>query len=65
VIDLTEKQAKKLLAECNSDFKSMVDLLQISYGRIQIRDLDKLLKFGTHSESPSFKSSSIHHLKSE
>jgi hypothetical protein len=27
VIDLTEKQAKKLLNECNSDFKTMVDLL--------------------------------------
>ena len=27
VLDLTEKQAKRLLNECESDFKSLVDLL--------------------------------------
>jgi hypothetical protein len=46
VIDLTEKQAKKLLNECNSEFRQMVDLLQIEYGRIHIRDLSNILKFG-------------------
>jgi hypothetical protein len=69
VIDLTEKQAKKLLNECNSDFKSMVDLLTISFGRIHIKDLDRLLKFGVQSINPmststtSFLNNSIHHLK--
>ncbi|TNV81989.1 hypothetical protein FGO68_gene10722 [Halteria grandinella] len=71
VIDLTEKQAKKLLNECNSDFKTMVDLLQISFGRIQIKDLDRLLKFGVQSINPiansqnNFLNNSIHHLKVE
>ena len=48
-INLTEKQAKRLLNECNNDFKSLVDLLQIRNGRIEIRDLDNLLKFGIKS----------------
>ena len=43
VIELTERQTKKLLSECRSDFKQMVDLLQITNGRIQIRDLDYIL----------------------
>lgn len=46
ILDLTEKQAKRLLSECESDFKSLVDLLQVRNGRIEIRDLDNLLKFG-------------------
>lgn len=71
LIDLTEKQAKKLLNECNSDFKTLVDLLQISYGRIQIKDMDRLLKFGVQSINPianssnNFLNNSIHHLKLE
>lgn len=51
VIDLTEKQAKKLLTECGSDFKVLIDLLQICHGRIQIKDLTKILKFGLNGLS--------------
>jgi len=35
-----------LLTECNNDFKTLVDLLQVRNGRIEIKDLDNLLKFG-------------------
>jgi len=38
-----------LLNECNNDFKTLVDLLKIRKGRIEIRDLDNLLKFGIKS----------------
>jgi len=51
VINLSEKQAKRLLNECNSDFKSLVDLLQVRNGRIEIKDLDLILKYGLNVTS--------------
>ncbi len=51
ILELTEKQAKRLLNECESDFKSLVDLLQVRNGRMEIRDLENLLKFGLVSSS--------------
>jgi len=46
VIDMTEKQGKKLLLECENDYTRLVDRLRLRQGRVQVKDFDVLLKFG-------------------
>ena len=46
-IDITEKQGKKLLLECGSDFSEVIDKIYIQFGRLHIRDFENIMRFGT------------------
>eukprot|EP00347_Sterkiella_histriomuscorum_P023394 403334801 len=46
--DMTEKQGKKLLQECENNFKSVLDRLFIQFGKLFVRDFDNLMKFGVN-----------------
>ena len=43
---MTEKQGKKLLFECNNDFKEVVDRVYVKGGKLVVEDFENLLKFG-------------------
>lgn len=45
-MEMTEKQGKKLLFECENDFRNIVDKIFIQHGKLVIRDFQNLLKFG-------------------
>lgn len=45
-IDITEKQGRKLLLECNSDFSDVIDKIYIQFGRLHIRDFENIMRFG-------------------
>jgi len=57
LITLTEKQAKKLLSQCDGEFKRMLDLLSIEKGRLELSGLDDMLRFGGSTSPKTFRSS--------
>jgi hypothetical protein len=48
---MTEKQGKKLLAECDNDFKTVADKLEMRFGKLIIDNFENLLKYGNPQNS--------------
>jgi hypothetical protein len=59
LISLTEKQAKKLLSQCDGEFKRMLDLLLIEKGRLELSGLDDMLRFGGSTSPKTFRSTNF------
>ena len=45
-IEMSEKQGKKILVECNYEFRNLVNLLFVKDGKLFIHKFDQLMKYG-------------------